>query len=344
MAFIVGYGAYIPLYRIKAEVIAKVWGEDVDRIVKGLGIVEKSVPYLDEDSVTLAVEAGKYALQRAQLAGEKIGAVFVGSESKVYAVKPNASIVAEALGMTPSVIGADLEFACKAGTTGLSIVDAMVDAGDVEYGMTIGSDTAQGRPGDALEYSAGAGAVAVITGPRGFAEIKYKYTFTTDTPDFWRRNGALYPSHGGRFTGEPAYFKHVLGAIHGVLERSGLSIRDFDYLALHQPNAKFPLTVAKKLGVDKAKVSSILTTPYIGNTYSASSLFTLANAFDKCEGGELILLVSFGSGAGSDAFVIEVNDSVVDVKARAPLVEQLMNEKQYVDYVTYAKYRDKIKM
>jgi hydroxymethylglutaryl-CoA synthase len=91
MAFIVGYGAYIPLYRIKAEVIAKVWGEDVDRIVKGLGIVEKSVPYLDEDSVTLAVEAGKYALQRAQLAGEKIGAVFVGSESKVYAVKPNAS-------------------------------------------------------------------------------------------------------------------------------------------------------------------------------------------------------------------------------------------------------------
>jgi hydroxymethylglutaryl-CoA synthase len=346
MAGIVGYGVYVPRYRIKTSEIAHVWGEDRERIEKGLGIIEKAVPAMDEDSITLAVEAGKHALARAKITPEEIGAVYVGSESKVYAVKPNASVVAEALSITPNTTAADLEFACKAGTAGMQACMGLVDAGIIKYGMAIGSDTAQGRPGDALEYSAGAGAVAIIIGKgeESIAEIKLTYSFTTDTPDFWRRPKADYPSHGGRFTGEPAYFKHLLNAARGAMEKSSLEVEDFDFFVFHQPNAKFPLAAAKKLGIEKEKVMPSLVTPYIGNTYSASSLFGLAKVLDQCNGGERILLVSFGSGAGSDAFVIEVKDRIQDVKYLAPTVQEFIDKKTYISYVQYLKHRNKIKM
>ncbi|MEM4158437.1 MAG: hypothetical protein QXH71_01725, partial [Candidatus Anstonellaceae archaeon] len=64
---IVGYGCYIPIYRIKPEEIAKVWGEDGERIKKSLNIQQKAVPDLDEDSATMAVEAAKNALKMANI-------------------------------------------------------------------------------------------------------------------------------------------------------------------------------------------------------------------------------------------------------------------------------------
>ena len=219
MAGIVGYGAYVPFYRIKTAEIAKVWAEEPERIEKGLGIKEKAVGGTDEDAATIAVEAARNAMRRSGIVATDLGAIYVGSESHPYAVKPTATIVAEAIGATPNLTAADLEFACKAGTAGLQMVFGMTAAGMIKYGMTIGTDTAQGRPGDALEYSAGSGGAAFIIGPdkEAIASIDATFSFTTDTPDFWRRQHAVYPSHGGRFTGEPAYFKHVLGATKGLL-------------------------------------------------------------------------------------------------------------------------------
>ena len=97
MVGIVGYGAYVPSYRIKVEEIAKVWGDDPVALSNGLVVNEKSVPSADEDTATIAVTAARYALARAQIDPKKIGAVYVGSESRPYAVKPTATIVAEAV-------------------------------------------------------------------------------------------------------------------------------------------------------------------------------------------------------------------------------------------------------
>ena len=73
-----------------------------------------------------------------------------------------------------------------------------------------------------LENTAAAGGAAYIIGSRDLvAEIEGFYSFTTDTPDFWRREGMPYPEHGGRFTGEPAYFKHVTSAAKGLMEKIG---------------------------------------------------------------------------------------------------------------------------
>ena len=343
---IIGYGVCVPKYRIKAEEIARVWGEEGERVKKGLGISEKSVPDVDEDAATLAVEASRNALAFGNVDPQGIGAVYVGSESHPYAVKPTATIVAEAIGATPELTAADLEFACKAGTAGLQIVLAMVDSKMIEYGMAIGSDTAQGRPGDALEYSAASGGAAFIAGPdnESVAKVEATFSFTTDTPDFWRRQQADYPTHGGRFTGKPAYFKHVISATQGLLQKTGTKLADYDYVVFHQPNGKFPMEAAKKLGIPPEKLKAGLLTPIVGNTYSGAAPLGLTAVLDEAKAGSRILLTSFGSGAGSDSFAMTVTDKIEAVRGLAPSTKDYIEKKRYIDYATYIKYRRKIKV
>ncbi len=338
---IVGYGCYIPKYRIKVEEIAKVWQKDALTIKHGLMINEKSVPDVDEDTITLAIESGKNALLSCGVEPKKIGALFIGSESHPYVVKPSGTVVSEALRIAPEVIVADFEFACKAGTAAMLCCSAFVRAGDMEYAMAIGSDTAQSKPGDALEFTAAAGAAAFIIGKDACTEIEGFYSYTTDTPDFWRREGQEFPKHGARFTGEPAYFKHVINASKMLMEKLSLKPADFDYVVLHMPNGKFPTRAAKKLGFQKEQYEKGLIVTKIGNTYSASSLIGLCAVLDNAKPGDRILLTSFGSGAGSDSFSFIVTDKILDLKRG--LFEKYAGTKEYIDYGTYVRLRKKLR-
>ncbi len=327
------------------EEIAKVWGDDPVALSRGLVVNEKSVPSADEDTATIAVTAARYALARAQIDPQKIGAIYVGSESHPYAVKPSATIVAEAINATPDLTAADLEFACKAGTAGIQMTMGLVDSDMIEYGLAIGADTSQGAPGDALEYTASAGGAAYIIGKDNtLADIEETYSFTTDTPDFYRREGQDYPSHGGRFTGEPAYFKHVLSAAKGLFEKTDSKPEDYDYACFHQPNGKFYLRAGKKLGFTSEQIKQGLLTPNIGNTYSGAVPLALSNILDVAEPGDKIFVVSYGSGAGSDGFTLTVNEEIKEKRDLAPKTQDIIDRKQYVDYAVYAKFKGKIKM
>ena len=341
---IVGYGAYVPRYRIKVHEIARIWGEEGSRITNGLGIHEKSVPDLDEDAATMAVEAARNALSVAGVSPKTIGALFVGSESHPYAVKPTATIVAEAVGATPHLTAADFEFACKAGTTAIQCCMGMVQSGMVKHGLAIGADTSQSRPGDALEYSASAGAGAFIIGSEGLvAEILGTYSYTTDTPDFWRRPAAEFPSHGGRFTGEPAYFKHVVNASKGLMEKMKVTTKELDHVVFHQPNGKFPVQAAKMLGIEKEKLKHGLWTPVIGNTYSGASMIGLCGVLDVAKPGELIMVTSFGSGAGSDSFLIRTTEELAKKRKPEKALAKYVEKREYLDYGLYVKHRRKLK-
>ncbi len=342
---ITGYGVYIPRYRIRVEDIARVWGSDAEVIKASLKIAEKAVPAIDEDAATIAVEAARNALKRAKIDARKIGAIYVGSESHPYAVKPTATIVAAAIRAEPELTAADYEFACKAGTAGVQTCMGLVASGMIEYGLAIGADTAQGAPGDPLEYTAAAGGAAFVIGKNELvASIEDTYSYTTDTPDFWRREGQAYPRHGGRFTGLPAYFKHVYSASKGLMEKLGLEPKDFDYAVFHQPNGKFPRVVAKKLGFTSEQVEPGILVDRIGNTYSGSSMLGFAKVLDTAQPGDRILVTSFGSGAGSDAFCVVVEDAIEEKRGLAPTVEDYIAQGEYIDYATYVKHRKKIKV
>jgi len=338
---IVGYGAYVPRYRLPATEVERIWTDGKG----GTPIKEKSVPGLDEDVVTMSIEAARNAIARAgDVNPALIRAVWVGSESHPYAVKPTSTIVAEAIGATPHTQAADWEFACKAGTEALQAAIGFVGSGMARYVMAIGMDTAQARPGDALEYTAGAGGAAYLVGPadEALAVFEGSFSYATDTTDFWRRAHQHYPSHGGRFTGEPAYFRHSLGAARGLMEALGTGPSDYAYAVFHQPNVKFPQTAGKQLGFTHEQIAVGLLADDIGNAYAGSSLIGLAAVLDVAAPGDRVLLVSYGSGAGSDAFSLRVTEVISERQKRAMVTQDYVARRKEVDYGTYVRLVGKL--
>ena len=340
---IVSYGAYVPRYRIRPAEIGSTWGADGEAMGKSLGVQRKSVPAPDEDTITISTEALRQALSRGRISAKDIGAIYVGSESHPYAVKPTATVVAQAVGATPYLTAADFEFACKAGTAAIQTCMGMVKSHMITYGVAIGSDTSQGAPGDALEYSASAGGAALIIGrERVLAEINATESFTTDTPDFWRREGQRYPSHGGRFTGEPAFFRHVGECGRRMMERMEMTPKDYRHVVFHQPNGKFPQRIGKTLGFTDEQMRYGLVTPYLGNTYSGAALLGLANVLDHADPGDRVLVVGYGSGAGSDAFDLTVSDRIHQFDRQGPRIQEFLDGGTPLNYALYAKFRGKI--
>ncbi len=336
---IVGYGAYIPKYRIKNE------GDGM------LGVKERTLPFADEDTTTFSVEAGKRALIHAALDSSYVKKVHVGTESPTYAVKPIMATVIQALELGEKYQdgffagGVDTEFACKAAT------DLFIDACALvaypqfggEYAMVIGSDNSQAAPGDALDYTVGAGATAYIFGRRDvIATLDHYVSYTSDTPDFYRREHEKYPRHGGRFTAEPAYFKHVLTSMRACLEKSGLKPKDITYVVCHSPNAQFPARAASEAGFEKAQIEPGLTAARIGNLYSGSCPTSLAAVLDLAQPGDKILMAAYGSGAGSDSYIFTVTPKIDEKRGRLiTMKEQIENPyREYVDYNFYRRMKD----
>jgi len=341
---IVSYGGYVPRYRITPKDIGSVWGVDGESMGRALGVKSKSVPSPDEDTITISVEAARECLKKVDIDPKDIGAIYVGSESHPYAVKPTATVVAEAIGSAPNLTAADFEFACKAGTAAIQTCMGLTLSDMIKYGMAVGSDTSQGAPGDALEFSASAGGAALLIGKKDpVAEINHTVSYTTDTPDFWRREGQQYPSHGGRFTGEPAYFKHVLSCAKLLFEKAGTKPEDYKFAVFHQPNGRFPMRSGKTLGFDETQLDTGMLVTRIGNTYSGAVLLGLCSILDKSSPGDRIFMVGYGSGAGSDGFDITVTSNIKKLK-RTRTIEDMIKNAKFLDYATYAKFRGKIRM
>jgi len=336
---IVGYGVYTSKFRIKE------------------GSIERSVPFIDEDSITAAVEAGKMALIHSGVDPALVAKVYVGSESNPYAVKPIASKVAQVLKLgeedkasgVQTVDAIDTEFACKAASSMFKDAAALVYYPKVRtyYSVVIGTDNSQAapreEPGGELDFFVGYGASAFIFGMSDvIAEIEDWYSCTSDTPDFWRRDQEPNPRHGGRFTGEPAYFKHISKAAAKLMEKLRLQPKDVKYFVSHQPNPSFPIKVATGLGFKEEQFMPGLCVARFGNTYSGSSPMGLAAVLDIAEPNDRILMVSYGSGAGSDAYSMIVTNQIVEQRERQKFTihHQLENENlEYIDYETYRRFK-----
>lgn len=347
---ILSYGCSLPGYCITAETIGQAHGSN-GQVGRQLGVDQKTVAAIDEDTITLATMAGYQALQNWSALTEdpatsphkdNVQAVFVGSESHPYAVKPSGTIIKTALGLGEQTALADLQFACKAGTQALQITLNYALTGMAPVGLAIGADTAQSRPGDVLEYTAAAGAAAYLVGRPDLAgtpllaRCRGTLSVASDTPDFWRRPGQAYPEHAGRFSGAPGYFAHITQAATALMSELQLTPSQLDWCVFHTPNTKFPQQVAHQLGFTSAQLAPALVVSQIGNTYAAATPLALAAVLDQAQPGQLILAVSYGSGAGADAFVFETLPALTTFQAHhRPTLRQQLTQLQPLTYLEY---------
>ena len=363
---IIGYGVYIPLQRIKSEQIVRArerrrkdLPQFLDKVRNGLLLREKSVAALSEDSITIATEAALNAVEMSGLDPSKIETVAVGSESKPYAVGTIARHVASFLGLGNNVYVADLEGACNSGMQSNAFVESQILSGRINYGLAVGTDVAQAPVGDPLEYASGAGAGAFLLG-RGdpLATIIDTAAYSTLTLDFWRRDGAMVPSHFGRTTVE-AYIKHVIGAIEGLLlKHPDVSLMDFDYVTFHQPSGYMPVKTCKTLTQERIDIldhpeleNRIRLTPEFieenvrpwlrvldtGNTYAASTLIATSDILDHAKPGQNVLAVSYGSGAYTIATWLHIEDAILQRRGKTPSVREYVNRRRDLDIVAYEK-------
>jgi hydroxymethylglutaryl-CoA synthase len=362
---IMGYGVYIPIERISTEKIVrrrearrKDLEEFLAKVRDGLLLKNKSIANYSEDTTTIATEAAENAIKMAQIDPKLITSVALGTESKPYAVGLVARHVASFTSMGENVFVSDLEGACNAGMQAVNFIMGQIKSGLINYGMAIGSDVSQAPVRDALEYSAGAGAAALVMGREELvASIEDMAPFSSLSLDFWRRDEMLVPKHFGRTTVE-IYTTHVVGAMEELLRRHpDLKLSDFDYITFHQPSGYMPLKVCKALaqprievGCDPSvqdrlkismddvekKVKPWFTVLETGNTYAASTPIAISTILDEASPGENILAVSYGSGAYTIATWLHVEESITNKRGRVPMVHEYLSRRREIDFKTYA--------
>jgi hydroxymethylglutaryl-CoA synthase len=327
MAGIVSYGSYIPYRRLKRSAISAVLG-----VPGGRG--ERAVASFDEDSISMAVEALRDALNGAPTARPKV--LFFATTTPPYGEKLNAAIIGAATRLPTEIRAADLTGSTRAGISGLLQTLDASRAGS-QAAITI-ADARLGAPEGRLEQQSGDGAVAFIVGNEGvIAEIEATASFTREFLDNWRAPGERFAhSWEERFALTQAYAPLFQKAVATVLERSALQPSDFARVILDAPNPRAADEFARALKLDPAKVGDTLALT-VGQTGAAHPGLMLTAALQSSKPGDRILLVCVADGA--EAMVLRVTDAV---SAFRPVhsMGRMVESKGDVSYASYLKWRE----
>lgn len=326
MVGITSYGAYVPLYRLSREAIAR----------GGRG--EKAICNFDEDSVTMAAASAIDCLTGVDR--QTVDGLYFATTTSPYKEKLAAGIVAMAADLKRNVITADFANSLRAGTSALmSAIDA-VKAGSAKKVMVTAADTRMGIPTSPYEQNFGDGAGALLIGDDNvIATVEDSYSIYNEIIDVWRADGDTFiRSWEDRFTTAYGYAATVAEAVSGLLKKTGLKPADFAKVVLYTPDARRSADVAKRLGFD---VQTQLQDPFfnnMGNTGTALPLMLLVAALEEAKAGDRILLASYGNG--SDALVLQVTDQIKNIKPRRGMKGHLESKKVINDYKQYLIWRE----
>lgn len=330
-AGIVSYGAYIPIYRLNREEIAKVWGG-------GLRKGEKAVANCDEDSLTLGVAAGIDCLKGFDR--EQVDGLYFASTTAPYREKQTASIIASALDLRRDIFTGDFADSLNGAFSALRAALDAVNAGSARTVLVIASDCRLPAPNSMFERTFGDGAAALLVGKDNVAaEVKQRHTISSDFLDIWRRErGDKYPRvWEDRFILDKGYLAHMQEAISGLLKKADMAVKNIAKAAYYGPDARSHGIVGKKLGLSPDQIQDPLFNS-LGNTGAAFALMILVAALEKAADGDRILAAGYGDGA--DAVLIEITDEMSRIQDRRGIERHLNAKMMLSGYGKYLRYRD----
>ena len=247
---------YIPRLYLDASDFAKARGLDPGKLERGLGIGQMAIVDTNQDPACLAANACLRVMQKNKLTPDKIGRLYVATESAFDESKAMNSYV---IGMLEQVYGKDTfghcggiecKFACVSGSYALYDNTNWIRAGEAEdkYALVVVSDIAKYDLGSSGEVTQGAGAVAMLLNdnPRLLSfDPKVTSTSIKNEYDFYRPFGKETPIVHGQYS-NLLYLIQVKNALidykrrvkeTGLIKlKEGETILDHvDYLNMHLP-------------------------------------------------------------------------------------------------------------
>lgn len=334
-AQIIGWGYHVPDKVITNKELEQIVDTNDEWIRDRTGISERHVAAdPKETTATLAVAAGRKALEMADIAPSKVDLIICSTSSPEYQFPATACIVQDALGADHA--GAfDLSAACSGFVYALSMARGVILAGDAEYVLVIGAETLS-RIVDwtdrntCILFGDGAGAVLVAASnvPGGIMAVELGSDGSGANTLILPAGGSAMPasletvssgSHYIKMDGKAVFrfaTRVMAEATTRVLARAGLTPADVDLVVPHQANLRIiQNSVLKQLKIPEEKV--FVNLQRYGNTSTASIPIALCEAIDagKVKPGDNLVFVGFGAGLTWGACAIQWS---VPIEKRTP--------------------------
>jgi hydroxymethylglutaryl-CoA synthase len=338
MAFgISGYGVAIPRLRIKREDYAKAWGS-----FSAAGVNEKAVAGFDEDMLTLATKVAHRALESVPIGPEEVTRFAFASTTPPYTEKLLSGTILAGLGAPSETFATDHTTSTRAGTEALLAGFEHLSANPSGHALVAAADAPLASMWDPIEHGMGAGAAAfVLSGSAPLAELEGHASYVSEYfgERFRPREEQLTRDLNVKKFSEGSFVTNTTKAASALLKKLGRKPEDYAHVVIQQPDARAPASVAGKLGFQDPQLVAGLVSVNLGDLGAASTPMGLAAALEASKAGDRIFVVSYGSGAGSDALSFHV----VSDRKPAFTVSKEAARKEYIDYVQYLKLKGAIR-
>jgi hydroxymethylglutaryl-CoA synthase len=333
MIGITSFGAYIPIYRLSRDIIANAWERGS---LKG----ERSVANNDEDSVTMAVEAGSDCLKG--LDRKTVDGLFFATSNAPYKEKLSAGLIATVLDLPEEVITADYANSLRAGTAALRAAVDTVKAGSAKNVLVTAADCRSAFPRSDQEQWFGDGAAAFSIGSdKVIATIEASLSINKEIMDIWRNDDDQYVKVGeGRFILNEGYMESMREVISGILEKSGKKPSTITKLVIPSPDYRTHITVAKRLGFDPDTQLQDTLLGSVGHCGVAHPLMLFAATLENANPGDTILMASYGDGA--EALLFHVTEEITKIKPRRGIKHYLQNKMMLTSYEKFLSFRGQL--
>ncbi len=319
---ILGTGAYVPEQVLTNQDLEKMVDTSDTWILERSGIRERRIAAPEEDAVSMALIAGRQALEASGIKPEQLSYLILATNTPAYFFPAGAIQVQEALGLNGCLAAFDLQAGCCGFNYALYVAERLV-APEGKYALVIGSDvnsrfTDWTNRATCLLFGDGAG--AVVVGPAQTGRILASFIASSLNMKLYCEtefNSEVSPflpyqtttsRHFLQMDG-PEIFKFAVTAvresIQRILEIAQIQREDLDYLIIHQGNYRILQAGAKFARVPMDKV--FVNIDKYGNTSAASVPLALHEALQegKIKEGDKVLLVSFGAGVTWGATLLQ---------------------------------------
>ncbi len=299
-AGIVGWGTYLPYWRLDRKAIGLALGAPAGRGTR-------TVASYDEDTTTLGVEAARRALGAD---GPVPRGLLFSTPDPAYLDKTNATALHAALGLPESTAAYDLNGSSRSAWAAVRSAWAM---GASQPMLAVVSDVRTGLAGSADERDGGDGAVALLFAPDGaVAEVLAGASSSEEFLDRWRTPGEPDSRQWEERFGEDAYVPLAQRAFTAALKNAGLTADAVDHMVVTGLHGRAVKAVSGQLGVrDGVLVPDLGAT--VGNLGAAQFGLALADVLERAEPGQVIGLLLLADGA--DCAILRTTDALPAAQA-----------------------------